>query len=114
MNQYPYIQNQQQYGDIGSLLQRVGLLTIFALGFWLGTQLYPLFRPEPARAEPTLTPTALESSASYAVGAQAQTTFSLPIVTPVHAQEVPDVQTVYPGPRTRLVLLDRSADLGGD
>lgn len=114
MNQYPYIQNQQRYGDIGPFLQKVGLLTIFALGFWLGMQLYPLFRPEPARAKPTLTPTTLELAAPQAVGAQAQTMLSLPIVTPVHAQEVPDVQTVYPGPRTRLVLLDRSAGLGGD
>jgi hypothetical protein len=39
---------------------------------------------------------------------------SLPTVTPVRSQEVPNVQTAYPGPRSRLVLLDPGPGLGRD
>ena len=114
MNQYPYMPGPPRFSDIGSFLQKVGLLTIFGLGFWLGTQLYPLFHPEPVPDEPTLAPAVLEPAALPTISAQAQKAPSLPTVMPVRPQEVPNVQTVYPGPRSRLVLLDPGPGLGGD
>ncbi len=114
MNQYPYMPGQPRFSDIGSFLQKVGLLTIFGLGFWLGTLLYPIFNPKPVPVEPTNAPTILEPAAPPAIGAQAQNAPSLPIVIPIRSQEVPNVQTVHPGPRSRLVLLDPGPSLGGD
>lgn len=114
MNQYPYMSGSLQPSGIDRFLRLVGLLTIFGLGFWLGTQLYPLFHHEPVPIEPTLAPTVSEPAAPQAVGAQTQNAPLLPTVPPVRSQEVPNVQTVYPGPRTRLVLLDPGPGLGGD